>query len=124
MQRRIGDVCISWENEAFRAIDKLGADKFEMVTPSVSILTEPPVAVVDKVVQRRGTERVARLSRIPVFKRRPGNRRPPSFPPARSRRGGPYARLWEYQSGEFLGDESDVDEDHDQGPQSRLAAAT
>ena len=60
MQRRIGDVCISWENEAFRAIDKLGADKFEMVTPSVSILTEPPVAVVDKVVQRRGTERVAR----------------------------------------------------------------
>ena len=60
VQRRIGDVCISWENEAFLAIDKLGADKFEMVTPSVSILTEPPVAVVDKVVQRRGTERVAR----------------------------------------------------------------
>jgi sulfate transport system substrate-binding protein len=60
VQRRIGDVCVSWENEAFLAIDKLGADKFEMVTPSVSILTEPPVAVVDKVVQRRGTERVAR----------------------------------------------------------------
>jgi len=60
VQRRIGDVCISWENEAFLAIDKLGADKFEMVAPSVSILTEPPVAVVDKVVQRRGTERVAR----------------------------------------------------------------
>jgi sulfate transport system substrate-binding protein len=60
VQRRIGDVCISWENEAFLAIDKLGADKFEMVTPSVSILTEPPVAVVDKVEQRRGTERVAR----------------------------------------------------------------
>ena len=60
VQRRIGDVCISWENEAFLAIDKLGADKFEMVTPSVSILTEPPVALVDKVVQRRGTERVAR----------------------------------------------------------------
>jgi sulfate/thiosulfate transport system substrate-binding protein len=60
VQRRIGDVCVSWENEAFLAIDKLGADKFEMVTPSVSILTEPPVAVVDRVVQRRGTERVAR----------------------------------------------------------------
>ncbi len=60
VQRRIGDVCISWENEAFLAIDKLGADQFEIVTPSVSILTEPPVAVVDKVVQRRGTERVAR----------------------------------------------------------------
>jgi sulfate transport system substrate-binding protein len=60
VQRRIGDVCISWENEAFLAIDKLGADKFEIVTPSISILAEPPVAVVDKVVQRRGTERVAR----------------------------------------------------------------
>jgi sulfate/thiosulfate-binding protein len=60
VQRRIGDVCISWENEAFLAIDKLGDDKFEIVTPSVSILAEPPVAVVDKVVQRRGTERVAR----------------------------------------------------------------
>jgi sulfate transport system substrate-binding protein len=60
VQRRIGDVCISWENEAFLAIDKLGADKFEIVTPSVSILAEPPVAVVDKVVKRRGTERVAR----------------------------------------------------------------
>jgi sulfate transport system substrate-binding protein len=60
VQRRIGDVCISWENEAFLAIDKLGADKFEIVTPSISILAEPPVAVVDRVVQRRGTERVAR----------------------------------------------------------------
>jgi sulfate transport system substrate-binding protein len=60
VQRGIGDVCISWENEAFLAIDKLGADKFEIVAPSVSILAEPPVAVVDKVVRHRGTERVAR----------------------------------------------------------------
>jgi sulfate transport system substrate-binding protein len=60
VQRGIGDVCISWENEAFLAIDKLGADKFEIVAPSISILAEPPVAVVDKVVQHRGTERVAR----------------------------------------------------------------
>jgi len=60
VQRGIGDVCISWENEAYIAIDKLGADKFEIVTPSISILAEPPVAVVDKVVARRGTERVAR----------------------------------------------------------------
>jgi sulfate/thiosulfate transport system substrate-binding protein len=60
VQRGIGDVCVSWENEAFLAIDKLGADRFEIVTPSVSILAEPPVAVVDKVVQHRGTERVAR----------------------------------------------------------------
>ena len=60
VQRGIGDVCISWENEAFLAIDKLGADKFEIVTPSISILAEPPVAWVDKVVRHRGTERVAR----------------------------------------------------------------
>jgi sulfate transport system substrate-binding protein len=60
VQRGIGDVCISWENEAFLAIDKLGADKFEIVAPSVSILAEPPVAVVDKVVKHRGTEAVAR----------------------------------------------------------------
>jgi sulfate transport system substrate-binding protein len=60
VQRGIGDVCVSWENEAFLAIDKLGADKFEIVAPSVSILAEPPVAVVDKVVQHRGTERIAR----------------------------------------------------------------
>ena len=59
VQRGIGDVCISWENEAFLAIDKLGADKFEIVAPSVSIMTEPPVAVVDKVVRHRGTEKVA-----------------------------------------------------------------
>jgi sulfate/thiosulfate transport system substrate-binding protein len=59
VQRSIGDVCISWENEAYLAIDKLGADKFEVVTPTISILAEPPVAMVDKVVRHRGTERVA-----------------------------------------------------------------
>jgi sulfate transport system substrate-binding protein len=55
VQRGIGDVCISWENEAYLAIDKLGADRFEIVTPSISILAEPPVAMVDKVAERRGT---------------------------------------------------------------------
>jgi sulfate/thiosulfate transport system substrate-binding protein len=59
VQRGIGDVCISWENEAYLAIDKLGTDRFEVVTPSISILAEPPVAMVDKVVRHRGTERVA-----------------------------------------------------------------
>jgi sulfate transport system substrate-binding protein len=60
VQRGIGDVCISWENEAYLAIDKLGADRFEIVTPSISILAEPPVAVVDKVAERRGTSALAR----------------------------------------------------------------
>ena len=58
-QRGIGDVAISWENEAYLASRELGPDKFEIVVPSVSILAEPSVAVVDKVVLRRGTRAVA-----------------------------------------------------------------
>jgi sulfate/thiosulfate transport system substrate-binding protein len=55
VQRDVGDVLIAWENEAFLAINELGKDKFETVVPSVSILAEPPVAVVDKVVDKKGT---------------------------------------------------------------------
>ena len=60
VQRGIGDVLLAWENEAFLAIKEFGADKFEIVTPSLSILAEPTVAVVDKVVARKGTETVAK----------------------------------------------------------------
>jgi sulfate transport system substrate-binding protein len=56
----IGDVALSWENEAFLAIKEFGADKFEIVVPSVSILAEPPVAVVDRVAKRKGTTAVAK----------------------------------------------------------------
>ena len=59
-QRGIGDVFISWENEAFLAVKEIGADRFEIVVPSLSILAEPPVAVVDKVALRRGTADIAR----------------------------------------------------------------
>jgi sulfate transport system substrate-binding protein len=58
-QRGIGDVFISWENEAWLATRELGPDKFEIVIPSISILAEPSVAVVDKVVLRRGTRALA-----------------------------------------------------------------
>ncbi|KMJ53031.1 hypothetical protein ACG97_10275 [Vogesella sp. EB] len=58
-QRGIGDVLISWENEAFLASKELGPDKFDIVVPSVSILAEPPVSVVDKVVDKRGTRKMA-----------------------------------------------------------------
>jgi len=58
-ERGIGDVLLAWENEALLAVDKLGADKVEVVVPSVSILAEPPVAVVDDVVDKRGTREVA-----------------------------------------------------------------
>src|SRR5205807_2496461 len=58
-QRRQGDVLIAWENEALLALNEFGRDKVEIVAPSVSILAEPPVALVDKVVDRRGTRAVA-----------------------------------------------------------------
>jgi sulfate/thiosulfate transport system substrate-binding protein len=59
VQRGIGDVFLSWENEAFLAVEELGKGEFEIVVPSVSILAEPPVALVDKVAERRGTKAVA-----------------------------------------------------------------
>lgn len=57
--RGIGDVFLSWENEAFLAVAELGAGKFDIVVPSLSILAEPPVTVVDKVALRKGTREVA-----------------------------------------------------------------
>ncbi|MYM86530.1 sulfate ABC transporter substrate-binding protein [Rugamonas sp. FT82W] len=59
VERGIGDVLIAWENEALLAVKELGPAKFDIVAPSVSILAEPPVAVVDKVVDKRGTRKVA-----------------------------------------------------------------
>jgi sulfate/thiosulfate-binding protein len=59
-QRGIGDVLLSWENEAYLALNELGKDKVEVVTPSVSILAEPPVSVVDRVAAKHGTSEVAK----------------------------------------------------------------
>lgn len=59
-QKEIGDVLLAWENEAFLAKKEFGADKFDTVIPSSSILAEPPVAVVEKVVERKGTADVAK----------------------------------------------------------------
>ncbi|CAO95145.1 sulfate ABC transporter substrate-binding protein [Erwinia tasmaniensis] len=59
VERGIGDVLIAWENEAYLAVNKLGKDQFEIVTPSESILAEPTVSVVDRVVDERGTRKVA-----------------------------------------------------------------
>jgi sulfate/thiosulfate-binding protein len=59
-ERGIGDVLITWENEALLAVKELGPTKFNIVIPSVSILAEPPVAVVDKYVRKHGTEAVAK----------------------------------------------------------------
>jgi sulfate/thiosulfate-binding protein len=59
VERGIGDVLLAWENEALLAIKELGPDKVEIISPSLSILAEPPVALVDKVADRRGTRKVA-----------------------------------------------------------------
>ncbi|NRR30145.1 sulfate ABC transporter substrate-binding protein [Oxalobacteraceae bacterium] len=59
VERGIGDVLIAWENEALLAIKELGPDKVDIIAPSVSILAEPPVSVVDKVADKRGTRKVA-----------------------------------------------------------------
>ncbi len=59
VQRGIGDVLLAWENEALLAMNELGKDKVEIVYPSISILAEPPVTVVDKTVDKRGTRAVA-----------------------------------------------------------------
>jgi sulfate transport system substrate-binding protein len=59
VQRGQGDVLLAWENEAFLAVNQLGRGRFDIVVPSVSILAEPPVAVVDRVVDKKGTRQAA-----------------------------------------------------------------
>ena len=59
VERGVGDVLLAWENEAFLSLKEFGPDKFEIVAPSLSILAEPPVAVVDRNVDRKGTRKVA-----------------------------------------------------------------
>ena len=59
IEREIGDVLIAWENEAYLALKEFGPDKFEIITPSISILAEPPIAVVEDVARKHGTTEVA-----------------------------------------------------------------
>jgi sulfate transport system substrate-binding protein len=59
VEKGTGDVLLAWENEAFLAVRELGPDKFDIVAPSLSILAEPPVSIVDKTVDARGTRAVA-----------------------------------------------------------------
>jgi sulfate transport system substrate-binding protein len=59
VQKGLGDVLLAWENEALLTANELGKDKFEIVAPSVSILAEPPVTIVDRVVDKKGTRRIA-----------------------------------------------------------------
>jgi sulfate/thiosulfate transport system substrate-binding protein len=59
-QRQLGDVLLAWENEAYLSLKEFGADKFDIIAPSVSVLAEPPVAVVDRNAQKHGTAVVAK----------------------------------------------------------------
>ena len=76
VERGIGDVLLAWENEAFLALNEFGKDKFEIVVPSVSILAEPPVALVDKVVDGRARAQSPRP--ISTFSTRRKARRSPA----------------------------------------------
>ena len=88
VQRGIGDVLLAWENEAFLARDQLGKDRFEIVVPSVSILAEPPVAVVERNAQKHGTAAGrARLPGVPVLARGAGTDRQELLPPQPAVRG-------------------------------------
>ena len=86
VERGVGDVLLAWENEAFLAQREFGKDKFEIVAPSVSILAEPPLAVVDAVADRKGTRAVAEAYlRYWYSQGGSGNRRAQFLSPARSR---------------------------------------
>ncbi len=86
VERGVGDVLLAWENEAFLAQREFGKDKFEIVSPSLSILAEPPVAVVDAVVDKKGTRAVAEAYlKYWYTQGRPGNCRAQFLSSARSR---------------------------------------
>ena len=85
VERGVGDVLLAWENEAFLAQREFGKDKFEIVSPSLSILAEPPVAVVDAVADRKGTRAVAEAYlKYLVYQGRSGNCRTQFLSSARS----------------------------------------
>ena len=79
-----GDVLLAWENEAFLALkEDCGTDKFDIVVPSLSILAEPPVALVDKNAEKNGTAQIAEAYlELPVQPGRPGDRRQELLPSA------------------------------------------
>ncbi len=86
VERGVGDVLLAWENEAYLSLKELGPGKFEIVTPSVSILAEPPVAVVDKVADKRGTRANSEsLSGFSLYKGRTRNRCAELLPPSLKR---------------------------------------
>ena len=88
VQRGIGDVLLAWENEAFLALEELGPDQFEIVVPSLSIRAEPPVTLVDHVVDKYGTREVAEAY-LSTSTRRLARRSWPGTTTARSRRSTP-----------------------------------
>ena len=85
VERNIGDVLLAWENEAYLAIDEFGKDKFEIVAPSLSILAEPTIAIVDKVVDKKGTRAAAEAYFKFIYSPEgPGDRGAEPLSPARS----------------------------------------
>ena len=93
VERGIGDVLIAWENEALLAIKELGPGKFEVVAPSLSILAEPPVAVVDKVAGKHGTKAVAQAYLEYLYTDGRAGDRGQALLPSAARRGGGEVRV-------------------------------
>ena len=104
VQRGIGDVLIAWENEAMLAIKQLGADKLQMVVPTISVLAEPPVAVVDKVIAAWHAGGRAGVPAISVQQGRSGDRGAELLPAARSGDPGQICQsVSQAESGDYCG---------------------
>jgi ABC-type sulfate transport system substrate-binding protein len=90
-QKELGDVLLAWENEAFLVLDEFGADNFDIVFPPTSILAEPPVAIVDKNVEAKGTEELAKAYLDYLYSPK-ARRSPPSTTIVRQSRSGGRSR--------------------------------
>src|SRR3954469_16771580 len=117
VERGMGDALIIWENEAYLAVQELGPDKVDVVVPSVSIVAEPPVAIVDKVVDKRGTRKVAQAYLEFLYTPQgqeiaARNHYRPTLPAVAARHRGEFAALELYPLSRYFGDWSTAHRTH------------
>jgi len=117
VERGLGDALIIWESEAYLAVQALGPDKVDIVVPSVSIVAEPPVAIVDKVVDKRGTRKVAQAYLEFLYTPQgqeiaARNHYRPTLPAVAARHGGEFAALELYPLSRYFGDWSTAHRTH------------
>jgi len=117
VERGLGDALIIWESEAYLAVQALGPDKVDIVVPSVSIVAEPPVAIVDKVVDKRGTRKVAQAYLEFLYTPQgqeiaARNHYRPTLPAVAARHRGEFAALELYPLSRYFGDWSTAHRTH------------